>query len=113
MYKREILPIWLETSVCDGADKVTKLIKQKEKAITRVHKKGHEKIKTSYEIVQTQWLHCNLDKYSYLQFREIAPSGPSGRWVLIAFSEIFITKSRNKLMEKEGNLAHNSHHFVQ
>ena len=37
-------PIWLETSVCDGADKVTKLIKQKEKAITRVHKK-HEKIK--------------------------------------------------------------------
>ena len=73
--------------LCDGADKVTKLIKQKEKAITREHKKAR-KDKTSYEIVQTQWLHCNLDKYSYLQLREIAPSGPSGRWVLIAFSEI-------------------------
>ena len=49
----DFLPIWLETSVCDGADKVTKLIKQKEKAITRVHKKAR-KDKTSYEIVQTQ-----------------------------------------------------------
>ena len=49
----DFLPICLETSVCDGADKVTKLIKQKEKAITRVHKKAR-KDKTSYEIVQTQ-----------------------------------------------------------
>ena len=49
----DLLPIWLETSVCDGADKVTKLIKQKEKAITRGAQR-HEKIKTSYEIVQTQ-----------------------------------------------------------
>ena len=38
----DFLPIWLETSVCDGADKVTKLIKQKEKAITRVHKKARK-----------------------------------------------------------------------
>ena len=36
--EEDFLPIWLETRVCDGADKWYHTMLQKEKAITRVHK---------------------------------------------------------------------------